>query len=110
MAFNAGCWYANQSATENGSPGGIKLSQVTFSQPFIVPASDEPVEVVLTLRPSTEQPGRDLARRHEFVIYSFLDGEDVIEHCRGFTTILSGETMSSDALLHSPRRRGDFVN
>lgn len=85
MAFEAGSWYASQTGA---GVYGIRLSQVTFCQPLIVPSSDEAVEVMFTLRPSTGQAGRDLAQRHEFVVYSFPDGEGAVEHCRGFITAL----------------------
>lgn len=38
MAFEAGFWYAGQTATgDNINLGGITLSQITFTQPLIVP-------------------------------------------------------------------------
>ncbi|KAL5355845.1 hypothetical protein BJX96DRAFT_185048 [Aspergillus floccosus] len=74
--------------TPGSAMAGIRLSGITMSQPLIVPDSRDGVEVVLSFRPSSDQPGRDLSMRHEFVIMSFDKDDTVIEHCRGFVAQL----------------------
>lgn len=96
MAFEAGAWYATHVLGLKGNFDAIRLSQVSFTKALVVPKSEDGIEVMFVLRPSSECLGRDLAGRHEFVVYSFPDGQAAVEHCRGFMSIL---TQGSTSLL-----------
>ncbi|KAL2006666.1 hypothetical protein VTN00DRAFT_9334 [Thermoascus crustaceus] len=96
MAFEAGAWYATHVLGLKGNFDAIRLSQVSFTKALVVPKSEDGIEVTLVLRPSSESLGRDLAGRHEFVVYSFPEGQAAVEHCRGFMSIL---TQGSNSLL-----------
>lgn len=87
MAFEAGAWLSAQTGIKIDDIASIKLSNVSYIQPLIVPESDNAVETVFTIRPSGAYRGRDVAHRHEFLVYSSPDGTNVVDHCRGFLAI-----------------------
>lgn len=89
MAMEAVLYYAAEGAASSAPPQAVKLSDVSFIRPVVVPASGDPVEMILSFRPSSTHKGRDLSLRHEFIITSSSDGDEMSENCRGFVTILA---------------------
>ncbi|KAL4920610.1 hypothetical protein BDW62DRAFT_215871 [Aspergillus aurantiobrunneus] len=87
MAFEAGAWFSAQCGLNIEDIASIKLSDVSYIQPLIVPESDDAIETVFIMRPSGAYRGRNLAHRHEFMVYSCADGTNVVDHCRGFIAI-----------------------
>ena len=89
MAFEAGHRYQTRIIGQHEGYTGIQLHNVSFGRSLSIPESGSGVEVMFVLRPASEQTGRDLARRHEFTIYSCANGQDVVDHCHGFMSVLS---------------------
>ncbi|PLB53305.1 ketoacyl-synt-domain-containing protein [Aspergillus steynii IBT 23096] len=102
MAIEAGFKLARQQlGKRQHEPNySIELGQVSISNKMTIPNSRS-VELMFVLRPATELGGRDLARRHEFVIHSCSDAANVVEHCRGFVKVAFDDTRSSLNLLES---------
>ncbi|KAI9035669.1 ketoacyl-synt-domain-containing protein [Aspergillus affinis] len=102
MAIEAGYKLAIQQLGERQCEPecSIELSHVSISNSLTIPSSGS-VELMFILRPATELGGRDLARRHEFVVYASSDAVNVVEHCRGFVKIDFDDTRSSPSLLEA---------
>ncbi|RJE26768.1 polyketide synthase [Aspergillus sclerotialis] len=98
MAFEVMACYADQNG-KNDLSDGMKLSDISFINPLILPSSGDPVEVIISFRPSSESMGRDLALRHEFLITSFPGGVDELELCRGFICQLSNQTRPNSPIV-----------
>ncbi|KAI9932546.1 hypothetical protein MW887_008788 [Aspergillus wentii] len=108
MAFEAGIWYHTHARGQyEQNVCSIQLSNVSIARSLSIPESGPPIEIMFVLRPGTEQAGRDLARRHEFVIYSYPDGAEVVEHCRGFMSVVPTETIS-DHEFHPNKRMNEI--
>ncbi|KAE8385188.1 ketoacyl-synt-domain-containing protein [Aspergillus alliaceus] len=98
MAMEAAYKMATQQLSQHKRIGNIELSDVSICESLIIPNSGS-IELIFVLRPASDLRGRDLARRHEFVISSCSDKRNVVEHCRGFVKIDLDDTEPPLGLL-----------
>ncbi|KAL4922018.1 hypothetical protein BDW62DRAFT_197254 [Aspergillus aurantiobrunneus] len=87
MALDAAIWHEAKTS-KGGIRGPVTLSDVELTDPLILSADVDTVEMMCALRPASSSRGRDLAGRHEFAITSRSDDDLVLEHSRGSVSIL----------------------
>ena len=91
-----------RAAFRNLTPKAIELHEIHNSQPLILLEGVD-TEMMLTLRPLTENPKTSSESWDEFRIFSWTEDSNWVEHCRGqVTAIVKSKSSSANKVCQSP--------